>query len=319
MRVKFIGKNASQGLKGSDSSSIVSEAKKIGLEIVESLDDDPDFLVCVDYKRAVTRIVREAKRRNIPVALIMLEPEVVIPQHGRNRLERLFGRVVRIGRPEQQRVIEWPQTWRAMETRQERINAAVLANADKWSFIYGQLYWLRAAVANKNAKVHVFGYGWDRSLAVRIAHRSFEIGRTLSCGKFPNFRGVQFVIAKPRNYLGVVEDKVNAMSKYKVALVIENSLELMTEKLFDAWFAGCIPVYVGPDVGKFGLPKDLVISCEPTLVSIQNAIELASAMDLGEFQTKLSVFLGSKEAESWMSDRAIKAALEEALGSKISS
>ena len=53
---------------------------------------------------------------------------------------------------------------------------------------------------------------------------------------------------------GPVDDKIAAMSRYRFSLCFENCIfpGYVTEKIFDCFFAGCIPVYYGaPDITDF--------------------------------------------------------------------
>jgi hypothetical protein len=114
-------------------------------------------------------------------------------------------------------------------------------------------------------------------------------------------------------YMGSVSDKNSAMANYKVALVVENSSEFLTEKLFDAWFAGCIPVYVGPPVEAFGIPRSLVIQVtEPTVREVKNCIDLALATDREVFLANLKAYLSSGVEAEWRAESALKAILESA-------
>ena len=85
----------------------------------------------------------------------------------------------------------------------------------------------------------------------------------------------------------MVSDKILATSGYKVALVIENSFELVTEKIFDAWLAGCIPVYVGPDLSDLGVPDELYLRALPNWVSVSESIEIALEVDHDKHLTQL--------------------------------
>jgi hypothetical protein len=67
----------------------------------------------------------------------------------------------------------------------------------------------------------------------------------------------------------------------------------LTEKLFDAFFARCIPVYVGPSVDKYEIPVNLVVQVDPTLDSIERGIEIAKAMDYEQWRTSLNAWLMS--------------------------
>lgn len=78
----------------------------------------------------------------------------------------------------------------------------------------------------------LFGMGWDqpRGLAKRY------------------FLAAQQAGANP------VDDKLQAMSGFKFALCFENCVfpGYVTEKIFDCFFAGCVPIYYGsPDITDF--------------------------------------------------------------------
>jgi hypothetical protein len=67
-----------------------------------------------------------------------------------------------------------------------------------------------------------------------------------------------------RAYRGTVADKYRMLANYRFALVIENSrfAGYVSEKLFDCFFAGCVPIYRGaPDVARF-VPKTAFIDAD---------------------------------------------------------
>jgi hypothetical protein len=57
------------------------------------------------------------------------------------------------------------------------------------------------------------------------------------------------------SYRGVVAAKRPIMEKYKFSICYENARDVpgyITEKIFDSFFAGCVPIYWGePEVGKY--------------------------------------------------------------------
>lgn len=314
MKILFTGKNHSQGLKEQDPTSLAGIAQANGFDLVSSISDKPDLVICVDYEKSALSLVRRARSKGIKTVLVANEPKVVIAQHSQPRIRKEFDKVLEVGRPWANPVLRWPQTWMSFSEKQERLDRAILVNADKWSFVQGQHYWLRAAVASKLSNVDAFGFGWQRSLPVRFAHRGYELWRTIKGGSLPSFHGLSASLASPKSYLGQVSDKHAAMSDYKVALVVENSSEFLSEKLFDAWFAGCIPVYLGPPVESFGIPNNLVVAVEePNLRSVSEALERALREDRQLFIQNVRAFLDSEEAEKWKADLAIKAILEAAI------
>jgi hypothetical protein len=101
------------------------------------------------------------------------------------------------------------------------------------------------------------------------------------------------------------------MSKYRYALVIENSAEYMSEKLMEALFAGCIPIYVGPDPQEYGIPKELVIWTKPNIRAIEHSLAEAATWNLEEFYSRLAVFLSARSTrELWDHERVYQKMLD---------
>jgi hypothetical protein len=59
--------------------------------------------------------------------------------------------------------------------------------------------------------------------------------------------------------VGEVVDKHQIMKDSKFSLVIENSNFVITEKIFDAIINGSVPIYIGPELSNFGIPKEVAI------------------------------------------------------------
>ena len=81
-----------------------------------------------------------------------------------------------------------------------------------------------------NNQFDLYGFGWNNS------------GRT--------------------SYKGVVDDKLLTLSKYKFSICFENMKSkgaYITEKIFDCFFAGCIPIYYGSEVILDYIPKNTFI------------------------------------------------------------
>ena len=72
----------------------------------------------------------------------------------------------------------------------------------------------------------------------------------------------------------------------------------MSEKLFDAFFARTIPIYVGPSVRKYGIPENLVIQCEPNLRSIRDGIKRAQKVNYIEWCDEINSWLNSAETRA---------------------
>jgi len=99
----------------------------------------------------------------------------------------------------------------------------------------------RAIVAlSRTDSFHLYGRGWDR----------VGVGDS-----------TKLIQAVGRCYRGEVDDRVAILQRYRFTYVVENSRfpGFITEKLFDAFRAGSIPVYDGtPDVTQY-VPKEAYV------------------------------------------------------------
>lgn len=298
VKILFLGQNSNQGHKNSDPTSIQQIAAGQGHYLCESLADLPDVTICVDWNKASKRIVKTAKNLGITRVLIKNEPSVVTPGHLSKRIDSLFSKVIEVGRPAEENIYRWPQTWNPEFFDQPvRLPRTVSINANKFSCLRGELYSLRSKAYSGIENLDLYGQGWDRPASynflkfmkdLQIAISASPMRLTISC--------LGNLARRPRNFLGPSADKLETLAKYKTTLVIENSREFMSEKLIDAILAGTIPVYVGPPVEVFGIPEELVVTAEPDLKSLRRATKYALEMNYDSWKSR---------ARLWMSEPGV--------------
>ena len=90
---------------------------------------------------------------------------------------------------------------------------------------------------------HLFGRGWERPAALpgRWGRVRNQLRKIL--GRFLSARSPY------ATWRGPVDDKIELLTRARFCLAHENCRDLsgyVTEKLFDCFRAGCVPVYVGP-------------------------------------------------------------------------
>jgi hypothetical protein len=90
----------------------------------------------------------------------------------------------------------------------------------------------------------LFGSEWDKplfsgrlavvNLPLRLAYRRISVFKRLKVRRFPSFRGP-------------VASKNATLPRYRFCLAYENCAEpdYISEKLFDCFFGGCVPIYLG--------------------------------------------------------------------------
>lgn len=290
---------------GNPKNTFSNYLRERGILITNSKLDATHYL-CVDVKEDeiydvdLTRIPKESR------FLIVQEPEVVLPDNYSTKNLEFFGAVIRVGRKpvKDMYTLDWPQFWpNGLPTANSENRAqtgAVLIAGNHLSFIKGELYSLRRKCAHKLQNLEVYGRGWNRGYLVKLKIIVINFGefvqfrkklstQSLSCW----FKHLEKSVVSPVNKLEVLQN-------FKVTLVIENSQEFLSEKLFDAFFAGCIPVYVGPQVSEYLIPETLVVQCEPNIRSIAEGIRTAEGMDYQSWRKELDLWLNSAETkERW--------------------
>jgi hypothetical protein len=145
----------------------------------------------------------------------------------------------------------------------QRINKASIVLANKFSACRGELYSLRREIAFKTQDqdlLDLYGSKWNLGVIYDFRHYFGNLLRTpwndisaLSC---------RYLMRKFRNFRGLSEDKFKTMENYSISVVIENSADYVSEKLFDSISSGAITIYVGPDLEKYGISGDSAIQTE---------------------------------------------------------
>jgi len=104
---------------------------------------------------------------------------------------------------------------------------------------------------NHPADFDLYGIGWDRHYFKGMLSRlnRFDALTKLLKPKYPSYKGR-------------IKSKKEVLQKYKFAICYENAKDIpgyITEKIFDCFFAGCIPVYLGASNVTEHIPEDTFI------------------------------------------------------------
>lgn len=276
-------------------------------------------MICVDYSVQVGRRIRQLNIESANCSLVRMEPSVVLPANFARSRHSQFGKVVTVGGCDSRDSLSvpWPLLWPSVPELEklrntDRVERVVVINGNKMSFIRGELYSLRRKAIKAVSNLDLYGTQWDSKLASRLVIAAKSFTQAVLSLKIPRPSGLTLWFQNYPKSKGPVVHKLVTMAHYKYALVLENSAEYMSEKLMESLFAGCIPVYVGPDPETFGIPKDLVIRAQPNLRSIQEGLAVAENWNIDQFHSKLRVFLSSSEVRDfWDHKRVFEQILEE--------
>lgn len=146
---------------------------------------------------------------------------------------------------------------------------------------------------NHPGDFHYYGVGWEYPFNVWFQKL------------FKKLKVINFIPkSKSVCYQGRVEEKLSTLKKYKFAICYENAKEIngyITEKIFDCFFAGCIPIYWGPSNIKNFVPSECYIDRNrfKTHEEMYEFLVKLSDADVLVLQQKIVDFLKSPAAEKF--------------------
>lgn len=253
------------------------------------------------------RYVRsEARRLQVPRprrALLILEPPVTSRVlHSRSAHQffalRLSPSPLWRGKLGTQR-IRWPQetTGLARSNTEYAFHATLIASF-KYSSHKGSKYWLRRSFVRRADKeglsIAVVGQGWNASTIERLASASRSMVREMLRPRDVALKPtVSSLLVTPRNQFGWIESRAHAYGLAPLSVVIENSSDYVSEKLFDAIRFGAVPIYVGPPLSQFDLPPNIAFETHGAPGELVERIRTAMASDLSEVRAAGEAWLAS--------------------------
>lgn len=254
-------------------------------------DKHADYLIMLDhFPRKFSDWTPTSSEKSKSI-LIQMETDPILPQQ--NKVYNLYEVVIKIGRQKPERSLnqkfyfvnlpyiplENPAQSGTSTSRKffekdqksysewltRKIEVSLIA-MNKFANGKSNLYNLRRKVVKKYGQsvLQVYGYYWDGFSRQTIINRIGFIKNSVL-----SFTNPQIILIikdlftfYPSN-ISAVEDKFDILFKSKYNLIIENSTTTITEKFFDALWAGCIPIYVGPSLDSFKLPSSAAIEISP--------------------------------------------------------
>lgn len=239
--------------------------------------------------------------------LILLEPPSVMPENYIVTSIDLFDLVIPLS-PWRSAVMELNQfAFQPIDKPvgclkdEKKKHSLVFINALKFGAVSSSLYGWRLKILDKleslGMPVEVYGPNWSMSKLMEIRKRVAATRRAIYSRDFHLQEAWSSLFYRPKIYRGQTPDKLATISGYKFALVVENDLHSLTEKIFDALYSGSIVFYRGPNLSIytnlarycFELPKevdeavflirDIMASPESSLVPVsRDTIEDLSFM-----------------------------------------
>jgi hypothetical protein len=148
---------------------------------------------------------------------------------------------------------------------------------------------------------HLFGRGWDCPAALSGRWgQIYNQARKIIARAFP-------VKSPFATWRGPVASKGELLTRTRFSLAYENSRDLpgyITEKLFDCFRAGCVPVYIGPKEIHDYVPADCFIDGRKfaTTAALHSHLRTIDDAAYRGYQERIRTFLRSDQAKPFSQD-----------------
>jgi hypothetical protein len=255
----------------------------LGHEIItENFGIANDCLIANSHSR---KAILECNDNKIPISrriLILWEPEVVVPKIYSRKILSQYGKIytpsVDWSEKVNAEVFNWPQLdlkdyEQNYHNWGDRRNKAVMVLGNKFSASNGEHYSLRRELnllCEEDNEMDLYGTKWNEGYFYNIKHYIGCLLRTPP--QSINLRSAMLLSKSFSNFKGHSKNKIETISTYTISIVIENSSDYISEKLFDSVSSGAITVYVGADLKKYGLNPDSAIQSKASAKEIAGII-----------------------------------------------
>lgn len=287
---------------------------KSGHELV-SVDDNPDVVVCMNNHPNLLNELNRKKYKPFKI-LVLWEPKVTRPSNFNKARIKEFNRIFS---PSQLwlsgsnvEYFPWPQNsfelWKSRWIDwEERSNQILAFQSNKFSFTKGEMYSLRRKVVKElEEEIDLYGLGWGSGRYISL-HLGKSAYNHLRWNGFKDLVIPRHCFVKHHKNLGFSTEKMKLLLASKFSLVVENSKDYVSEKLFESAVTGNIAIYIGPKLSNFGIPK-IAIEARDDVNDIFEAIERAQTDDnlVGQIRETMFNYLSSDHFYAMQNDLVLK-------------
>jgi hypothetical protein len=264
-----------------------------------------DFLVSYNHEPKIYKEFIKSGGSRKKAILIRMEPEAVYPAQFKKRVTDKYDLVITTGSPALSEgkfySVKWPYKYHLnpaspnehdpdLFSKLEKLRVADETKLKDWNkrkFLITLIAGNKVSPTSKSnykfrrtlAKqlefndLKIFGPLWNDAFWVKLRHRLAVLYAASRSGTLPSPLSIYGnLFRRYQNAEGVVVDKHQIMKDSKFSLVIENSNFVITEKIFDAVINGSVPIYIGPDLERFEIPKEIAFEYNRGLSSIAEII-----------------------------------------------
>lgn len=310
------------GFEAIEAGILIRFLRELGHRVVEPDSPEATHFVSLDHDRRAFGAVaaRVAVDRRI---LVVLEPRVVKPVNYRRKTQARYGTVFAFTRHAGPGTVALPlpqHDWRERPVGHavRRPGTTVLINSNKLSSIPGSQYGLRRKViqafSDENLPLILAGSGWLRRGRALFLENLRAIAYAMLNRELPLLSewAVPLRLGPSVEHIGKVDDKEAVLLTCEFVAAIENSRTYVSEKLFDAVFAGCVPLYVGAPLASYGIPSAVAVELPSSAAAFVAAVRTLTTQEKDAVLAAGRQWIASDEVyNTWAMSKAMRRLADE--------
>ena len=307
-----------------------------GYEMTELMSGD--FLLCINHNPVTYKNFMQRGNPNKNSILIRTEPKSVYPAQYTDKIENLYGLVLSPGLIQDNfdltNFIYHPYTFQVMhggpsfsdpslellfnesefhlkfstkiwKFRKKKI---VMLASNKFSPVKNSGYSIRRKVAKiyKDSKLlEIYGMYWKSSFFFKLYLFLGMVKFNIRSGFIPALNLNQIKKIKSTSIKDRIANKLELLNNSQFLIIVENSSDSLTEKIFDAFFCGVIPIYCGADLAKVGIPNSTFIKLNWDLSNLEEIIDSLDTLDVQNYLDSIFNFIRSDQFWLLWTEKAV--------------
>ena len=306
-----------------------------------SLSTDPlsDWLISINHSKTAYRKFISAGGSAQRAILLRDEPVSVFPSQFETHVENLYSLVLTPGLTKylskKTYFIPWPYEINANPNTPKKTDSDVLAQIQANGFDVTLNEWtsrenhtvvissnkvspkksvfheFRRVLAHNAQELNIRIYGdlWGGNLKKKVNHRLGVLAFAIRSRSRISIRSIYGHLHWRYQSCGPVDNKFDVLLNSKMSIVLENSNSTVSEKIFDVILAGCVPIYVGPNLLSIELPDDIAIQCEPDIDSLSHLLKTLSDESIELMRQRGQNFIRSDKFKTVWSSEGVNSQL----------
>ena len=294
-----------------------------------------DLVFVFDLPRRFSRAERKVRQSRGKKILLRFEPKAVNPLLYEPGVEQTYNIVLNIGGQDHLGCDPSPLKWpyfphpNPAKPKQDNVHSPgairghsqssfgskihpislIVSNKVSWSAPSNYGLRRRLALQRKKLNLCVFGMYWDDSRWKKLQKNLRIYLFLLSQGFLPKpIHLIENLGFGRIESIPAILDKFEVIAQSEFHLVIENSSTYVSEKLIDAMIGGAIPIYFGPELSVYGIPRDSYIRFPKQPEDQLQFLEKLKAVDKDSIHKRIQEFLDSPDGlQTWWPESVAKA------------